>query len=124
MNWYISIIKNGLNFSGRSRRKDYFLFTLINFLIFMGIGTLEQVAFGTEAIFAGIFMLAMLLPGLAVTVRRLHDTGRSGFWLLLSLIPLLGSLILLVFMFFDSQTGDNQYGSNPKASGTQLGLHV
>jgi uncharacterized membrane protein YhaH (DUF805 family) len=69
---------------------------------------------GGIGLLSGIYSLAVLIPGIAVSVRRLHDTNRSGWWLLISLIPLIGAIVLLVFMVQDSQEGDNQYGPNPK----------
>jgi uncharacterized membrane protein YhaH (DUF805 family) len=65
---------------------------------------------------SGIYGLAVLIPGLAVSVRRLHDTDRSGWWLLIVLIPLIGAIVILVFMVQDSKLGENQYGSNPKGA--------
>ncbi|TJY41720.1 DUF805 domain-containing protein [Cohnella pontilimi] len=66
-------------------------------------------------VLSGLYALAILLPSLAVSVRRLHDTGRSGWWLLIGLIPLIGAIILLVFTCQDSQPGDNRYGPNPRS---------
>jgi uncharacterized membrane protein YhaH (DUF805 family) len=63
---------------------------------------------------SGLYSLAILIPSLAVTVRRLHDTDRTGWWLLIGMIPLIGAIVLLVFMLLDSQPGDNQYGAHPK----------
>ena len=66
------------------------------------------------SILSGIYGLAVLIPGLAVAVRRLHDTGRSGWWLLIGLVPLIGAIVLIVFMATDGEPGDNAYGPNPK----------
>jgi uncharacterized membrane protein YhaH (DUF805 family) len=66
------------------------------------------------SILGGIYGLAVLIPGLAVAVRRLHDTGRSGWWLLIGLVPLIGAIVLIVFMATDGEPGDNAYGPNPK----------
>lgn len=76
-------------------------------------------SFNPEAgigLLGGIYTLAVLIPGLAVTIRRLHDTGRSGWWFLIILIPILGPIVLLVFMVLDSQPTDNNYGPNPKSA--------
>lgn len=62
----------------------------------------------------GIYSLAVLIPGIAVSVRRLHDTERSGWWLLIGLVPLIGAIVLLVFMVQDSKAGSNRFGENPK----------
>ncbi|GAB4342018.1 MAG: DUF805 domain-containing protein [Candidatus Abyssubacteria bacterium] len=94
MKWYLQVLKKYAVFSGRAQRMEYWMFFLFNLII---------------------AMLAVLLPGVAVTVRRLHDTGRSGWWLLIGFVPLIGGIVLLVFMVFDSQPGQNEYGPNPKA---------
>ncbi len=100
-------------FSGRSRRSEYWYFTLFNLLVALVLNFLSRYI-GAFDFIAGIYSLATLVPGLAVAVRRLHDTGRSGFWLLLVLIPIVGSIILIVWCATDSQPGENQYGANPK----------
>ena len=117
MNWYLDILKNKYaTFSGRARRKEYWMFFLINLLIAMAIGIVEAMI-GLGGILGLLYALAMLIPGIAVSVRRLHDTGRSGWWLLIGFIPFIGWIVVLVFMVLDSQPGDNQYGPNPKAAG-------
>ena len=93
MSWFVMAWTRATEFSGRSRRKEYWMFTLINSLIGFAL---------------------MLLPSWSCSVRRLHDTGRSGWWLLLYLVPGIG-LIVLVFLMFDSQPGRNEYGPNPKS---------
>jgi uncharacterized membrane protein YhaH (DUF805 family) len=106
-------------FEGRARRKEYWFFTLFNLLavvaltfVDMAIGTFnEQAEIG---LFGGVYLLAVLIPSLAVTVRRLHDTDRSGWWILLNLIPVIGSIVLMVFAVLDSQPGGNRFGPNPK----------
>lgn len=122
MEWYLLVFKRYAEFSGRSRRKEYWMFALINCIItwvpyLLGLGLLLPapklgMALLTLAI---IYSLAMLIPGLAVSVRRLHDTGKTGWLLLIALIPIVGPIILLVFLCTDSQPTDNQYGPNPKA---------
>jgi uncharacterized membrane protein YhaH (DUF805 family) len=116
VNWYLDVLKKYAEFSGRARRKEYWMFFLFYFLIAIAIGIVEAVIH-TGGILGGIYALAMLIPGLAVTVRRLHDTGRTGWWILIGLIPVIGTIVLLVFMVLDSQPGDNEYGPNPKAAG-------
>jgi len=74
-----------------------------------GLGPEEVVG-----LLGGIYALAMLIPTLAVSVRRLHDTGRSGWWILIVLIPFIGFIVMLVFMVLDGTPGQNQYGANPK----------
>jgi uncharacterized membrane protein YhaH (DUF805 family) len=100
-------------FSGRARRKEYWLFTLFNIVIVIVLAALDM-AIGTGGILAGLYELAILIPALAVTVRRLHDTGRSGWFILIGIIPIVGAIVLLVFAVQDSHSGDNAYGPNPK----------
>jgi len=119
MNWYIQVLKKYADFNGRARRKEYWFFSLFNILISISLGIIDNV-FGTcsaemhTGLFEGIYSLAVMIPGLAVTVRRLHDTDRSGWWLLLVLIPLIGWAVLLVFMILDGTPGDNRFGPDPK----------
>ena len=116
MEWYVKVLKQYADFSGRARRKEYWMFVLFNILIAVGIAIVEAVLLGlTMGVLSMIYALAVLLPGLAVTVRRLHDTGRSGWWVLISLIPFIGVIVLLVFMATDGEQGTNQWGPNPKA---------
>ena len=114
MNWYFEVLKKYAVFSGRARRKEYWMFLLFNIIIVIALGVIETIV-GTNSVIALFYTLAILLPGLAVTVRRLHDTGKSGWWLLIGIVPLIG-IVILVFMVQDGQTGDNQYGPNPKAA--------
>ena len=112
MNYYLEAWRKFATFSGRARRSEYWMFFLFNMIASMVLFAVDAVA-GT--IFLGtIYAVAAFIPGLAVTVRRLHDTGKSGWWLLIGLIPVIGTIALIVFMFQDSQPGDNQYGPNPK----------
>jgi uncharacterized membrane protein YhaH (DUF805 family) len=118
MNWYIDAWKNYINFQGRARRKAYWMFVLFNIIavIVLGLieGTLGLSGQNGYGILTGLYSLAIILPGLAVAARRLHDTGRSAWWLLIGLVPLVGPIVLLVFFVQDSQPGSNQYGPNPK----------
>jgi uncharacterized membrane protein YhaH (DUF805 family) len=115
MSWFIEVLKKYAVFSGRARRKEYWMYTLfvvIIYAVLLGIG----IAIKTPVI-AILFYVAILVPSLAVGVRRLHDTGRSGWWLLFGLVPLVGGITLLVFTCTDSKPGPNQYGPNPKEIG-------
>lgn len=119
MNWYLSVLKNYATFSGRARRKEYWMFTLFNFIIYIVLtildGALGLVNYETGfGVLSGLYTLAVLIPGLAVLVRRLHDTNRSGWWVLISFVPLIGLIVLLVFACLDSQKGNNKYGAYPK----------
>ncbi|OGO03722.1 MAG: hypothetical protein A2Y60_04025 [Chloroflexi bacterium RBG_13_54_9] len=120
MNWYIKVLNSYAVFSGRARRKEYWMFFLFNFIfglvasfIDLGIGLLTFAAFGFGLLYI-LYTLAVLVPGLAVAVRRLHDVGKSGWYYLVVLIPIAGAIWFLVLTCTDSQTGDNKYGPNPK----------
>ena len=119
MSWYLAVLKKYAVFSGRARRKEYWMFFLFNLIITVALTLIEQMAGIApepgQSVLAGLYSLAVLIPGLAVAVRRLHDTGRSGWWLLIGLVPILGAIVLLIFLVLDSEPGENAYGPNPKA---------
>ena len=125
MSWYLEVLQKYAVFDGRARRKEYWVFLLINILVSVVliaidnlIGTFSpQVGVG---LLQGLYSLAILIPSIAVTVRRLHDTGRTGWWILISLVPLIGGIVLLVFMVLDSEPETNEYGPNPKEAGYSL----
>ena len=112
MEYFVGALKKYADFEGRARRKEYWMFILM-YLIFAVVLTVIDQMLGMN--FLGlIYSLALLLPSISIGVRRLHDTGRSGWWLLLGLIPLIGSIVLIVFFVQDSHE-NNAYGENPKA---------
>ncbi|MBE1442392.1 DUF805 domain-containing protein [Paenibacillus sp. OAS669] len=113
MEWYMKVIKNYAGFEGRARRQEYWMFVLFNVIISVVLSLLSYIT-SLFSILSMLYALAILVPSIAVGARRLHDTGRSGWMLLIGLIPIIGSIILIVFMCQDSQAGDNQYGPNPK----------
>ena len=119
MNWYLKVIRQYADFSGRARRKEYWMFVLFN-VIFAILALSLDVVLGTAmeasffGVFYGLYCLFVLLPALAVGVRRLHDTGRSGWWILISFIPVIGGIWYFVLMVLDGDPGENQYGENPK----------
>ncbi len=121
MNWYFEVLKKYAVFSGRARRKEYWFFVLFNIIVSIILAVIDGVT-GTLDPESGmgllglIYTLAILIPALAVSVRRLHDTGRSGWWLLILLIPLIGTIVILIFMVQDSKPEENQYGPNPKTA--------
>lgn len=112
MYWYLKALKHYIVFSGRAHRKEYWMFFLFNILIGIAFGIIGHLL-KTELI-GQLYSLAMLLPSLAVLARRLHDTGRTAWWLLLSLIPLLGTVVLLIFAAIEGDQGDNEYGAYPE----------
>jgi uncharacterized membrane protein YhaH (DUF805 family) len=121
MHWFLLALKKYAMFSGRSQRAEYWYFTLFYTLIVLALSFVDGLtgafseAYGV-GLLSGLFMLAMLLPSLAVTVRRLHDTDRTGWWVLILLAPLIGVIVLIVFLVLDGTSGDNRYGSNPKVA--------
>ncbi len=114
--YFIDLIRNKyFNLQGRARRREYWfyvLFYMICSIVLSLVFSLISESLGHTV--QAIFGLALLLPSLGVSVRRLHDIGKSGWWLLLALIPFIGAVVLLVFAILDSQPGSNQYGPNPK----------
>lgn len=119
MKWYLEVLKKYAVFHGRASRKEYWMFVLF-YVIFGVIAIILDNLFGiTISILPYgwiyiLYSLALLIPALAVDVRRLHDTGRSGWMILIALIPIVGGIWLLVLMILDSQEGENKYGPNPK----------
>lgn len=112
-----------VDFSGRARRSEFWYWALFYVLVGIVTGLIDR-ALGTTfgvndsyGLLGTLFGLAVLLPGLAVAARRLHDTGRSGLWLLLIIIVFFGWIVLLVFYVLDSEAGANKYGPNPKGGG-------
>ena len=120
MNWYLEVLKKYAVFGGRARRKEYWIFALISVVISILLGFADGLlGFGKDGgagPLGAIYSLAVLVPSLAVAVRRLHDTGRSGWWVLIGLVPCVGFIVLIVFLAQDSQPGANEYGPNPKAA--------
>jgi uncharacterized membrane protein YhaH (DUF805 family) len=120
MKWFMDALTSKYaTFEGRARRAEYWYFVLFYCLAIIVLSVVDGVV-GTYredigvGLIGGLFMLATFVPALAVTVRRLHDTDRSGWWVLLDLVPFIGALVLLVFTVLDSQPGANRFGPNPK----------
>ena len=111
MEWYVAVLKKYAVFSGRARRKEYWMFVLFNFIFALAAFLLGLITFGLLYV---VYIVAVFVPSLAVSVRRLHDIGKSGWYYLIVLIPIVGPIWLLVLMCRDSQPGNNEYGPNPK----------
>lgn len=110
-----SVFSKYVGFSGRARRAEYWYFVLFNVVVSLVLGFIDRNVFGADInILTSIWSIGVLLPSLAVTFRRLHDVGKSGWYYLFILIPLVGPILLIVWLATDSKPGDNQYGPNPK----------
>jgi uncharacterized membrane protein YhaH (DUF805 family) len=107
-----SVLSQYVGFAGRARRSEYWWFFLFNVIVSVVFAIIDA-AIGSQ-ILGAIVSLALLLPGIAVTLRRLHDTGRTGWWVWIALIPLIGVIVLIVFQCQDSEPGTNKYGPSPK----------
>ncbi|WP_436858968.1 DUF805 domain-containing protein [Citrobacter tructae] len=115
MNWYIDVLKNYAVFNGRARRKEYWMFVLINMIVSIVLNVIQSVI-GLEIPWISIiYMLGVMLPSIGVAIRRLHDTDRSGWWLLISFIPVVGTIVLIVFLCQNGTAGNNRFGADPKA---------
>ncbi|MFC8093439.1 DUF805 domain-containing protein [Streptomyces sp. NPDC057301] len=114
MNWYLTALKKYATFSGRARRKEFWMFVLFHSLAALVAGVVDAVL-GWGLWLTIVYVLFSFIPTLAVSVRRLHDTDRVGWWLLISLIPLAG-IVLLVFHVIEGTSGRNQYGPDPKSA--------
>jgi uncharacterized membrane protein YhaH (DUF805 family) len=121
MSWFLAVLRQYATFRGRARRREYWMYLLVYLGIYLLLmlvdaltGTFEMES--ESGLLSGLFMLGTLLPSIAVAVRRLHDTDRSGWWLLLGLIPLVGQIVLLYFLIQEGDEGSNVFGSDPKAA--------
>lgn len=122
MVWYLEALKKYAVFSGRSRRKEYWHFVLFSVIVSLVLSAVDALlgTFSSSTnvgLLGGIYGLAIIIPSIAVSVRRLHDIDRTGWWVLISLVPVVGSIVLLVFAVLDGTPGGNRFGPNPKASG-------
>ncbi len=111
-------LKKYAEFTGRSTRSEYWYFVLFNIIISIVLGIVEGIITagngGDTNFLSGLYAVAVLIPSIAVAARRLHDIGKSGWWMLIGIIPIIGTIILIVWLATDSKPGSNQYGSNPK----------
>jgi uncharacterized membrane protein YhaH (DUF805 family) len=121
MNWYLAVLKKYADFNGRARRTEYWMFALFNILICFAALILSLILMKVSVglgifiyVLLALYSLATLVPGVAVCVRRLHDSSKSGWLILVCLVPIIGGLIVLIMMLLDSTPGANLYGPNPK----------
>ena len=124
MDWYFKVLKNYLGFSGRARRKEFLMFILVNLVLTVVLSILDKMLglriAGDEGLLTTVYGVLIFLPYWAVQFRRLHDTDRSAWWLLLLLIPLVGWLIILAFNCQNGTPGENDYGADPKRLDTRF----
>jgi len=121
MDWYLAVLQKYATFEGRARRKEYWMYALFTTLISIVLMIVDSVA-GLTKLAGGqisplntLYGLAVLIPGLAVMVRRLHDTNHSGFWILILFVPFVGVIILLLWLIKEGDSRSNEFGPNPKA---------
>lgn len=122
MEWMLMPLHRYADFSGRSRRKEYWMFFLLCVAVSVAISIIGSIGAGTGgdmnflgSLLMGLFFLAIIVPSIALQVRRFHDQDKSGWFVLLNFIPLIGGLIVFVFMLLEGTRGPNQYGPDPKA---------
>lgn len=123
MDHALNALRRYADFSGRSRRSEYWYYVLFVSLGIVALMVIETLLWETP-ILTGIAYLGIIIPSLAVAVRRLHDTGRSGWWYFISLVPIVGPIALLVFFCEDSKPGPNKWGPNPKEDADDLMQHL
>lgn len=121
MGYYVKALSNYTNFKGRATRMEYWMYCLVTAIISFILSILDSAFIVPETgvpVLTWIYALAVLLPGIAIVIRRLHDTDRSGWWYLIAFIPIVGCIVLIVFMCLDGTVGKNRYGLDPKGRGT------
>jgi uncharacterized membrane protein YhaH (DUF805 family) len=123
MDSFIDVWKKGLNFTDRATRKEFWMFTVIHYIIIILLSFVGGMLGGDSVLGSvpvGIYLVAGFVPTIAVSVRRMHDTGRSGWWVLISLVPLIGGIWYLVLTVLDSKPESNQWGPSPKYAGQDV----
>ena len=120
MDWYLLALKKYTQFSGRSTRQEYWMFFLFNSIFLVSARFIDHTIFGSSmgegGFFSSLYSLFIFIPSFSIGVRRLHDIGKSGWMLLIDLIPLVGAAYIFILSIRVSDTGTNEYGSNPKMS--------
>ena len=115
MKWYLKVVRdNYANFNGRASRQEYWMFILFNFIFTIVVGFID--VFLSLGFLSLLYVLAILIPGLAVLVRRLHDVNKSGWWFFIIFIPIIGAIWMLILLCTDGNPGENSYGPSPKAA--------
>ena len=115
MEWYLKVVRdNYANFNGRASRQEYWMFNLFNFIFTIVVGFID--GFLSLGFLSLLYVLAILIPGLAVFVRRLHDVNKSGWWFFINFIPIIGAIWMLILLCTDGNPGENSYGPSPKAA--------
>lgn len=118
MEWFLLALKKYAEFNGRSRRKEYWMFYLFTIIVNIPLGVLDEIADTTfqygSGVFSSMFSLFTLLPWISLTVRRLHDLNKSGWYLLLIFLPIIGWIWLFVLTVTNGDQGPNKYGADPK----------
>jgi uncharacterized membrane protein YhaH (DUF805 family) len=112
--WKLVVTERYAKFDGRANRAEFWWFTLFNFIVNAVLNVLGQ-ASDLFMVVGILYSLALLIPSIAVGMRRLHDVNRSGWWLLISLVPCVGIIVLIVFFATEGDRGPNQYGPPPSA---------
>jgi uncharacterized membrane protein YhaH (DUF805 family) len=129
MKYYKKVLQNYATFTGRARRKEYWHFMLFNVIFILAAVILDNIfgiameGMGYGPIY-GLYVLATFLPGFAVAVRRLHDVGKSGWFIFIVLIPIIGAIWLIVLYATEGTKGSNEYGEDPKSEGMDLTDHL
>jgi uncharacterized membrane protein YhaH (DUF805 family) len=117
VNWYLEVLRNYIGFHGRARRAEYWMFIIVNIIFTYVLGTIDRIIgwklVGDSGVLASLYGVLIFLPWWAVQFRRLHDTDRSAWWLLLILIPFIGWLIIILFNCQRGTQGENRYGPDP-----------
>src|SRR5690606_5490294 len=113
IDWFVKGLKNYANFTGRARRKEFWFFALTQFIILI-IAQILDAILGSEFLFYVLTVLALFIPALAVSIRRLHDIGKSGWWYLIGLVPLIGFILLIIWFATETKQNNNEWGQPPK----------
>ena len=118
MEWYLKVFRQYSDFESRARRKEYWMFLLVNLIVSIVVGvaggTLQGIGVPGASALSWVYAAIAIVPSIAVGARRLHDIGRSGWWQLIALVPLVGVIVLLFWAAADGAPGSNLYGANPK----------